>query len=246
MSAREGVEMSARAGEEVRVNFLPEELDRGDGAAVVIDVLRASSTVVAALAAGARKVVPVCRLEEAFALKRADPKVLLGGESGGLKIPGFDLGNSPLEYTPSVVRDREIVLRTTNGTRAALVSKGAQKLVLASFLNLSRVIEFLSPLEGGITVQCAGTDGRFSLEDVLLAGALAARLGRELTGDSALAARLLYENLSGDLATFMEKNCAHGRKLVSLGFVEDVTFCARIDSSDVLPLWRESGFTRGD
>lgn len=229
----------------IKVNFLPAELSREVDLAIVVDVLRATSTIVTALHAGASRVLPVETAERAFAMKQREPWVLLAGESGGHMIPGFDLGNSPLDFKEKLVRGREIVMKTTNGTSAALHSKGARKIVAASFLNLARVIEEIKKESGSVVIQCAGSGGAFSMEDVLLAGAAASAFEDRLLDDASRAAVFLFRSAKLPLDQFLIDNCDHAKKLFSIGYFEDVVFCAKINMYDLLPVWRENGFVRG-
>ena len=152
-----------------------------DHTAVVVDVLRASSTIVAALAAGAHAIYPVVSTEEAIklatSLGRED--ALLAGERRGLKVEGFDLGNSPREFTPETVGGKRVVMSTTNGTRALVAVAGAERVLVASFLNLSAVAAACADAER-LAVVCAGREGRFSIDDAVCAGMLLGRLKERL------------------------------------------------------------------
>jgi 2-phosphosulfolactate phosphatase len=167
----------------VFVHVLPSLIPPGSlrgGVAVVVDVLRATTVMVHALAAGCEAVIPCGEIDEAKAIAAGLPagKALLGGERQGLPIPGFDLGNSPGEFTPEVCRGKILVITTTNGTRAILASLEAERVYVASFSNLRATsneisVQFLKKDYGSsIHVVCAGTEGFISLEDCLLAGAL--------------------------------------------------------------------------
>src|SRR4051794_10191588 len=162
---------------EVSVHLVPDLLpaEQLSGAvAVVIDVLRATTTMVHALAAGCDAVRPCLGVEEARCLADGLPagKVLLGGERAGRPLPGFDLGNSPREYTPAACRGTTVVLTTTNGTRALLRAAPAQRTLVAAFVNYSAVCEQLRPEARPVHIVCAGDAGAVALEDTLLAGAL--------------------------------------------------------------------------
>jgi 2-phosphosulfolactate phosphatase len=145
---------------------------------VVIDVLRACSTIVTALAHGARAVLPVADMAEAGKIaSNLDRDVYrLGGERGGEKIEGYDLGNSPREYTREVVENRDVILNTTNGTRALSRATPAKHLVAASFLNAGRVVDFVRSVDDEVTIVCAGHENRIALEDTLCAGLILDRL----------------------------------------------------------------------
>src|SRR5262249_5230106 len=148
----------------------PERL--AGGVAVVIDVLRATTTMIHALAAGCDAILPCATVEEARC--RADHlpagKVLLGGERDGLPLPGFDIGNSPREYTAARCKGTTLVLTTSNGTRALLHAAGADRVLVAAFTNFSAVCEQLRAERRPVHIVCAGDAGGVALEDVLLAG----------------------------------------------------------------------------
>ncbi len=167
----------------VFVHLLPSLMPSGSlrgGVAVVVDVLRATTVMVYALAAGCEAIIPCEEIEEAQAVAASLPAgtALLAGERGGLPIPGFDLGNSPGEFTPEVCRGKTLVMTTTNGTRAILACLDADRIYIASFANLRAtsdelVVQFLKKDHGNaVHIVCSGTEGFISLEDSLLAGAL--------------------------------------------------------------------------
>lgn len=156
--------------------FEPEEF-RG-GVAVILDILRASTTIVHVLAHGAARVIPTGEIAEARRVAGGLPvgSVLLGGEREGLQIEGFDLDNSPFAYTPELVKGRTIVFTTTNGTRALLRSDRADRVLIGSFVNLQAVVDDLAQEDRPVHLVCAGTKGKVTLEDTLCAGAIVGRL----------------------------------------------------------------------
>jgi 2-phosphosulfolactate phosphatase len=161
----------------LHVHLLPtliETESMKDGTAVIIDILRASSTIITALDNGALRVVPCGTPEEAVQLKHgsAPGSVLLGGERGGVRIAGFDLGNSPAEYPPDVMTGRTVAFTTTNGTRALLKASSAKQILVAAFLNRNAVVDRLNRDYLPTHLICAGTDGVVTGEDVLFAGAI--------------------------------------------------------------------------
>ncbi len=212
---------------------------------VVFDILRATSSIVTALANGARAVIPVQSIEEALAARRADPSLLLAGERDGYKISArltgsidFDFGNSPREFTPDAIKDRTLVMSTTNGTRALKACRGAQKIVAASFLNLNATAAYLrSEMAQDLIVVCSGTHEEASLEDTLAAGALVDALWPLLTQshitDAAQMARLLYQRFAPDLQNAMTY-ARNGRRLLGIPELrDDVPYCMQ---RDTLPL----------
>ena len=153
--------------------------DLAGGTVVVIDVLRATTTITHALEAGAVEVLPCLEIEDALALAATMPEgqYVLGGERGGLPIPGFHLGNSPAEYTPQSVGQKTVIFTTTNGTRAMVQCRQAARVLLGAFVNASAVVERLAG-QGRVHLLCAGSGGEVTRDDWLLAGLLVARLLR--------------------------------------------------------------------
>ena len=223
-----------------------------DHTAVVVDVLRASSTIVAALAAGAEAIYPVVSTEDAIklatSLGRED--ALLAGERKGLKVEGFDLGNSPREFTPETVGGKRVIMSTTNGTRAlmAAAASDAERVMVASFLNLSAVAAACADAER-LAVVCAGREGHFSIDDALCAGMLLGRLEERLGAaleveDSGRAALALAEAFGVDAEFFADS--AAGRALTQIGMVDDVAWCARVDVEEFVPELKDRIIRRAD
>jgi 2-phosphosulfolactate phosphatase len=227
----------------VDVYFSPAVVDEASvegRTAVVIDVIRATSCIVEALANGARGIFPTILPEEAVklasSLGRED--TLLCGERKGLKIDGFDLGNSPREFSPEVVRDKQLVMSTTNGTRAFLATEHAERVMAASFLNLSAVVRALEGARNLVLV-CAGRQNRFSMDDALCAGLLL----RGLAGNSGLAQGMV--NDAGRAVLDMAerytpdeeflRSTAGGRALEGIGMDGDLAFCAELDRHSIVP-----------
>ena len=227
--------------------FTPSEITEPavrDKTVAVIDVLRACSTIAFAMSRGCERIVPVASIEAAMNLASSLEKkvTLLGGEREGKRIDGFDLGNSPLEYTTEVVKGKAVVLATTNGTKAITMSQGAKEILVASFVNMASVVERASASEGDpLTVVCAGETGRFALEDAVCAGMLIERLSEKTAvelNDGAYAARCLYRQNKDSIPQLL-KECEHGRYLESLGFAKDLDICSRVDSLSILPVVKE-------
>lgn len=236
-----------RKDREVQVYLLPELVPPGQlagGLAVVIDVLRASTTIIQALSAGCSAVRPCGEVDEARELAgnmRAG-KVLLGGERQGSPIAGFDLGNSPREYTAKVCKGTTLVLTTTNGTRALIRAAEADRAIVAGFVNFSAVCEQLKHEPRPIHVVCAGTEGQVSLEDTLLAGALVdflCELGELHVNDSARLAWDCFEQHGQVLAGALEVGNG-GAKLKRLGYDEDIKAAARVDQFALVPELRRN------
>jgi 2-phosphosulfolactate phosphatase len=212
---------------------VPAEQLRGS-VAVVIDVIRATSTIAMALAQGAAGVQPVAALEDAFALKAQDPQAILAGERGGQALEGFDLGNSPEDFLRKRVNNRRVILTTTNGTQALAACVGARAVVTASLLNLDAVAARLQELRPPWLVVCAGCNGFFGVDDAIVAGALAEALEQ----DHAFVH--LYRSVKKDLAATLLGSEA-GRELQRVGLAKDVPFCAQVSKLSVVPMLGEDG-----
>lgn len=206
---------------------------------IVVDVLRATSTMAEALANGARAIYPTSGAEDAIklatSLGRED--LLLAGERKGLPIEGYDLGNSPLEFTRERIEGKRLIMNTTNGTPAFMAVLGAERVVAASFLNLTAVADAVADAER-LVVVCAGRAGRFSLDDAVCAGMILGRLEERADAplamdDAAAASRTLARGVSVD-ASFLGGTDA-GRALVDVGLEADLEHCARLDHHRVVP-----------
>ena len=207
------------------------------GVAVVIDVLRATTTIVHALAAGCTEVRPVAEVDEARALAASFPagRALLGGERDGRPVPGFDVGNSPLEYTESRCRGRVLVLTTSNGTRALLHAAAADRVLVAGFVNRGAGCEQLRREARPVHIVCAGDAGAVAWEDALLAGSLTAflaGLGTARLNDGARLARAAWERLNGPLE---EALGAGDTRLREMGYGDDIRAAARVDRFALAP-----------
>jgi 2-phosphosulfolactate phosphatase len=228
--------------QEIRVHELPRQVaekELAGSVVVVIDLLRASSTICQALAAGATEVVPFLEVEEALAAAAGErANLVLGGERRGQRIDGFDLGNSPSEYTTASVGGRRVFLTTTNGTRALHHARRARRVVVASFMNLSAVAESIRN-EPRIDILCAGTDGVESREDILTAGAIVEKLVSRNRStwklDDAAAAALAQWRARGDDLAVELRTTPGGRNLLEIGMEQDLVDCARIDALTVVP-----------
>lgn len=228
--------------------FIPEEIKNIEltgKLVVIIDVLRASSTIITALANRCRVFIPI--LSPDRAKKKAQQfekgKVLLGGEREGIKIEGFDLGNSPSEYKREVAKDKTIIFSTTNGVKTLEMVKDAYRIIIGSFLNLQAVCDYCTNYQGDILIICAGREGKFSLEDTACAGMLINFL-RDVfpiacqEADANLTARLLYEKFGNNILEILRKS-QHGRYLESIGLGEDLKFCSQLDFFHIVPTFRD-------
>jgi len=216
-----------------------------DRTVVVIDVLRATSVIVQALSQGALEIHPVATVDEAFQMAKAfgESSMLLGGERESKRIPGFDLGNSPKEYIAEKVRGKKLILATTNGTKAFhLVSMGKEILV-GSFLNIGAVAERCLELDRDLFIFLSGDEGNFSLEDTICGGMLIELITRKrkksisLT-DASQCAQVLYQRFKDNLLGSFHL-CRHGKELINRGFDDDPVYCAQIDITNVVPIFRD-------
>jgi 2-phosphosulfolactate phosphatase len=240
--------------QELSVYYLPHQVaaeDLADTAAIVIDLLRATSTICYALAAGAKEVVPFREIDETFAAAKhiGRDRVLLAGERRGLPIEGFDLGNSPAEFTPDRVTGRSVFITTTNGTQALHHAQAARRVLVGAIVNLSAIVASLRD-EPRVAILCAGTDGKETLEDILAAGAMvekltaapsanwkcndaaaaAAREWRLLVGKAEITARPLHEQFA-----LAMRDTLGGRNCIEVGNGGDLPDCAAIDRFQIVP-----------
>lgn len=215
--------------------------------AVVIDLLRASTTITRALGAGAAAVVPCMEPADALRLRDAGTHgpCVLGGERGGVRIDGFDLGNSPAEYTPDAVRGRTLLFSTTNGTRAVLLAQrgGADRILIGCLANRAALCGALAADGRPVRLICAGTGGKVGVDDCLCAGAvidgLIAQLGPggvDLADDQAQLFHHAYTAVRGPAALLAALRAARGgRNLLDIGLEADIADAARADISHVVP-----------
>jgi len=229
----------------ITVHFTPAHLDEmvlKDKNIVVIDVLRASTSVAAALANGAKEIIPVGSVESAVKISGSlfGDVVLRAGERNARMIEGFNLGNSPGEYTEEVVKGKSIIFMTTNGSAAMVKGRHAANLVVAGFVNVAAVVDFLTGLKSDFTIICAGMDNSFCIEDAVCAGKIINRL-EKLSGadllldDAGIAASVLEKNFGRNILKML-KESDHGKYLAELGFSADLKICAGIDTINVLPV----------
>jgi 2-phosphosulfolactate phosphatase len=232
----------------IEVFFSPagvDELGMRGRNVVIIDVLRASSTICTALRNGAREVIPTPDIESATKISTnlSGDSRLLGGERQGKKIDGFDLGNSPFEYTPEKVAGKTIIFTTTNGAGAIYKCRYASIALVGTFVNISSIVQTIVDIGGTWTVLCSGRQGAFSIEDATCAGAIISKVNavdKVETDDAGLTSVVLYNKFKKSLLGMM-KQSAHGKYLASIGFEEDLKLCAEIDSVPVIPVVEGTG-----
>jgi 2-phosphosulfolactate phosphatase len=219
------------------------DLDLRDQNVVVIDVLRATTVIVRALSAGAKGIIPAETVEHALELRaRIDPEALLCGERGGHRVPGFHLGNSPLEYTPEAIGGRTLILASTNGSVLLSRCVAARRAIVAALTNVGAVARLLQAAQGSWRILLAGKRGRACIEDLVCAGRLAGLLDRKTTvecvsddaSDGLAIALAIERSAPADLGTFLGST-AHGCYLESIGYASDLQACASVDTVPLVP-----------
>jgi len=216
-----------------------------DRVVVIIDVLRATSVVLHAMSEGASEVLPLASVEEALQMAKAFPRgsVLLGGERGSGNIPGFDLGNSPRDYVAEKVKEKKLILTTTNGTKAFHLVSSGKEILVGSFFNIGAVAQRCLESGKDLLIFASGDEGNFSLEDTLCGGMLIDLITEKrkksisLT-DASQCAQILYQKFKNNLLEAFHLS-RHGKELINRGFEDDLAYCARIDISSLVPVFRE-------
>lgn len=241
------------------VKLLPSLIEPDDptGKCVVMtDVLRASTSIVQATAAGAKAIYPTAEIDDAIKLAgQLGPETLIGGERGGKIVPGFNCGNSPREYIADTVADKNLVLCTSNGTYTLDFCKGADRILIGAFVNLTAICSELAKHENCL-VACAGTNRMITGEDVLFAGAVTEHLLRQNTqieiNDGARIALSYWKDTQSKtesgtttLAKIFATECLGGVNLIKLGYDADVEFCSQIDVSRIVPVLDQKNWSIG-
>ncbi|SFL35799.1 2-phosphosulfolactate phosphatase [Pelosinus propionicus] len=228
----------------IDVILLPKEtaaLDLSHSVCIVLDIFRATSTIVTALANGCKTITPALSTEDAETLASQMGSVLFAGERQSIKIDGYDFGNSPFEFSKEKVAGKAIVMTTTNGTIAIKAAEKAYRTFIGSFINAKAVCMQAKQYGKDLVIVCAGTDGLFSLEDTLCAGLLVQLLKTDcevtLT-DSALGAFLLYAQAKNMLVETAVQS-RNGRRLYDLRRMDDVEYCLSADLFTIVPQYTE-------
>lgn len=207
---------------------------------VVIDVLRATSAICSAIHNGVNSIIPVSTVEEAMTYK--EKGFIVGAERQGEIVEGFDIGNSPFSYMDPKLKGKDIVLTTTNGTRAINIAREAPTVVIGSLINLNYLVEWLLQENKNVLCLCSGWKGNFNLEDTICGGAIADELlktGRYTSDeDSSVAAKYLYQSAKGNYFGFL-KSSSHRRRLKRLNLNEDVKFCLTPNQMNVIPVLKD-------
>ncbi len=240
----------------IEVYFSPNSLAPNELAGrtvAVVDLLRASTTIAVALAAGAKEILPAASTEEALRIAQnlERDQVVLAGERKSVRIEGFALGNSPAEFTPEVVGGKTVVLTTTNGTQALLAAQGAKEVVVAAAVNFTAVVQRLRPIleaTGDLAILCSGHDRQFAIEDAFAAGRIAkvllpeGGLRRVEVNDGAQAALEIARHF-GEKWLRALRASRHGQELAVLGFSDDLKACSSQDTHPVVPLYADRRIT---
>jgi 2-phosphosulfolactate phosphatase len=220
---------------------------------VVVDLLRASTSIAVALAAGAREILPAGSIEEAMRIAQnlERDQVVLAGERKSVRIEGFALGNSPREFTPEAVGGKTVVLTTTNGTQALLVAQDAEQVLVAGAVNFTAVVQRTRAVlegSGDLVILCSGQERQFAIEDAFAAGRLAkvllpeGGLRRVAMNDGAIAALEIARHF-GEKWLRALRVSRHGQELVELGFADDLKVCGTQDTHPVLPVYADRRIT---
>jgi 2-phosphosulfolactate phosphatase len=210
---------------------------------VIIDVLRATSTIATALYNGARCVIPVDTVTRCMEIGRQIDGIT-AGERDGQIAEGLVYGNSPFEYPREFIEGKTLVLTTTNGTRLLhmALEKGAKEIITGSFPNLAAVCDHLVQRNQNVILGCAAWKDRVNIEDMLFAGAVISEIGKhfQINCDSSHIAETMYEKAKKDLFAFMKKNeASHYHRLMNFGLEKDIRYCLAIDGANVLPIYEE-------
>lgn len=219
---------------------------------VIVDVLRASTTVATALGNGARTVIPVEGADEVINRSKdfARSQILLAGEQKMHPIAGFDIGNSPQAFTKDAVEGKTILLTTTNGTKTLLGVQNARDIVIASYVNFSAALVMMKVAASSntdIAIICAGEEGSFTLEDAACAGRYVRAIPKKADSvvvNDAAAASVLIEKRYGDNIAKVFKESSHGQALASAGFGDDLAAAAEVDSYPVVPIYQDRQITK--
>lgn len=216
---------------QVEICFSPELIHLHDlqgKLVVVVDIFRATSTMVAALAHGISEIKTCADLEECRTM--ASSGYLIAGERNGIKADGFQLGNSPLAYLTGAHRGQKLAMTTTNGTLAISKSTGADEILIGAFPNLQATVSYIQSCEKDVLIHCAGWKGKFNLEDSLYAGALVKALEatHEAQDDAAISMKSLYEKEGHDLKRFLSQ-ASHAKRLQNHNIDSDIDFCLTLD-----------------
>jgi 2-phosphosulfolactate phosphatase len=231
----------------IEVCLLPElyfhRKTTGNHVAIIVDILRATTTITVALEQGATKVIPVKELNDLSKYKKDG--CLIVSERDGLQSDFADFGNSPLQLIAADIKDKTIAISTTNGTRAIAMVNEADKVFLGAFANISALTNKLKQLQQNIVIVCSGWKYRFSLEDTLFTGALCEKLTSNndfsFDDDSVIAAMDLWKTAKNNLLHYASQ-AEHYKRLFTLGMGESVSYCFELDTCSAVPVMEKGVF----
>lgn len=209
--------------------------DIKDSIVVVIDIFRATSSICYGIDNGAEAIIPVATIEACKSYSHSD--FLLAAERDGKVVEGFDFGNSPFSYTSEKVSGKTIVLTTTNGTHAINMSRGANKIIIGSFLNIAALCDWIKTQPNDVLLLCSGWKDKVNLEDTLFAGGVVHYLKNEsyTLDDAGIASEDLYKMAKDDLRSYLKKT-SHSERLKKLGIEEDIKFCLNLNVTKSIPV----------
>lgn len=217
--------------------------DLNHSVVVIIDILRATSTIATAIYNGAKAVIPVASVAECIRIGK-QIEGITAGERDGQIAEGLEYGNSPFEYPRSFVENKTLVLTTTNGTRLLhmALEKNAETIITGAFVNLASVCAYLNTCNKNVILGCAAWKDRVNLEDMLFAGAVISQVKKQfhINCDTSQIAETLYDKGKRDLFKFMkEKNASHYQRLHGFGLDKDMQYCLTPGGAEVLPTYKE-------
>ncbi|MDD3612818.1 MAG: 2-phosphosulfolactate phosphatase [Caldicoprobacterales bacterium] len=226
------------------------EKDFKDKVVVVIDVLRASSTMIAALHNGCKEIIPVTEIEEAVNMSKNYDKdsFLLCGERNTLPIEGFDLSNSPLEYKREIIEGKTLLLTTTNGTRAINMSSDASTVLICSMINIDATVDYIVDQAKDTIFVCAGTNGRFTLDDCLTAGAAISRIKKRIDvelDDLSIISSDAYDFSRGKIHERL-RDTFHYKRMKELGLTADLDYCLTENIAPIVGVYMDGVVKRLD
>lgn len=210
---------------------------------VIIDVLRATSTIATALSNGAKSIIPVDSVAECIKLGK-QMEVITAGERDGQIAEGLEYGNTPFQYTSKFIKGKILVLTTTNGTKLLhmALAEGAKEIITGSFVNVSAVCDHLIAQNQNVILACAAWKDRVNIEDTLFAGAVISKIKKHfsINCDSSKIAESLYKEAKTDVFEFMKnKEASHFIRLMNFGLEKDIRFCLSNDVANVLPVYSD-------
>lgn len=217
--------------------------DVSNSIVIIIDILRATSTITTALQNGAKSIIPVDSVAECIRIGK-QIAAITAGERDGKIAEGLQYGNSPFEYPESFIAGKTLVLTTTNGTKLLhmALDKGAKEIIIGSFCNLDTVCAYLQKKNKPVLLACAAWKDKVNIEDTLFAGAVIAKIKDQFTVhcDASQIAETLYENAAEDMFEFMkQKEASHYKRLSSFGLEKDIRFCLTPNTATVLPIYTD-------